>query len=81
MGVERLYDMEYAAADSIFTAIAERHPKHPAGPFMQALTLWWQILTNLADTSHDEAFYAAMDEVIRGAPSGKNAKSFTKATT
>lgn len=63
-GVDLLYDMEYEAADSIFGRLAEQYPRHPVGPFLGALTLWWQILTDLPDTSHDDAFYAAMDEVI-----------------
>jgi tetratricopeptide (TPR) repeat protein len=63
-GLELLYNMEYEAADSAFSAIARDHPNHPVGPFLKALNTWWTILTDLADTSHDDEFFAAMDEVI-----------------
>ncbi|MCY4172290.1 MAG: tetratricopeptide repeat protein [Bacteroidetes bacterium] len=63
-GLEALYDFRFAEADSLFGTITKRHPDHPIGPFLEALTLWWTILLNLNDTSYDQTFYAAMDEVI-----------------
>lgn len=63
-GLNLLYDMRFDEARGLFDQIAERHPEHPIGPFLQALTTWWTILLDLHDTSHDEAFFEAMDEVI-----------------
>lgn len=63
-GLNLLYDMRFAQAGQVFDAIDRRYPGHPIGPFMQALNTWWQILLDLHDTTHDDAFYAAMDDVI-----------------
>lgn len=64
-GLEALYNFQFARADSLFHLISEQHSDHPIGPCLEALTLWWTILLNLGDRSHDEAFFAAMDEVIQ----------------
>ena len=63
-GLDLLYDMKFAEAEHVFAQITRRYPDHPVGPFLEALSTWWQILLDLTDTSHDEAFYDAMDEVI-----------------
>jgi len=63
-GLEALYDFRFTEADSLFQTITAQHSDHPIGPFLEALTLWWTILLNLNDTSHDPAFFEAMDEVI-----------------
>lgn len=63
-GLGYLYNMDFAAADATFSAIAERHPDHPASPFLQALVPWWTIQLEPGDESQDEAFLAAMDRVL-----------------
>ncbi len=63
-GLDLLYDMRFDEAAALFDRIDRRFPDHPIGPFLKALNLWWEILLDLSDTSHDDAFYAAMDEVI-----------------
>lgn len=63
-GLDLLYNMKYAAADSVFDLIDQRYPHHPIGPFLKALNTWWEILIDLSDKSHDRAFYNAMDEVL-----------------
>ncbi|MDX1419883.1 MAG: hypothetical protein R3181_07950 [Rubricoccaceae bacterium] len=66
-GLGLLYNAEFAEAEAAFDTLAARYPDHPAAAFLRALVPWWQILLDLADTSHDEAFYRAMDEVVRQA--------------
>lgn len=64
-GLELLYNMQFEEADTIFQAISRRYPNHPIAPFLEGLNIWWNhIMLNLPDTSHDDAFLAAMDEVI-----------------
>jgi tetratricopeptide (TPR) repeat protein len=63
-GLDLLYNMEFDAAGAIFRALAARYPDHPAGPFLEALVPWWQILLDLSDERHDPAFFAAMEEVV-----------------
>jgi len=61
-----LYNMRYQSADSLFDIIAEAYPKHPIGPFLKSLTIWWQILPTLTvgDTSMDKAFLNQMSQVF-----------------
>ena len=63
-GLDDLYNMKFEAAARRFDRIARRYPEHPAGPFLQALNLWWEILPDLSNESRDDAFFAAMEEVI-----------------
>ncbi len=63
-GLDLLYNMKFDEAEAIFDRLAAKTPDHPVAPFLQALVPWWQILMDLSDTSHDDAFFAAMDEVI-----------------
>ncbi|MFB6247320.1 MAG: tetratricopeptide repeat protein [Salinibacter sp.] len=63
-GLNRLYNMRSEKAQALFQKINERYPNHPVGPFLQGLNLWWTIMLDLTDTSHDEAFFDKMDEVI-----------------
>ena len=63
-GLDLLYNMEFREAEAVFDRLAARTPDHPVAPFLQALVPWWQILMDLSDTSHDDAFFDAMDEVI-----------------
>ncbi len=66
-GLNLLYNMHFRQARTVFARIDRRYPGHPIGPFLLALNTWWQILLDLDHTSHDDAFYAAMDEVIERA--------------
>jgi tetratricopeptide (TPR) repeat protein len=63
-GLDRLYDMDFNGADAIFAGISKRYPAHPVGPFLEALSPWWQIQVNLLDESRDAAFLHSMDEVL-----------------
>ncbi len=64
-GLDRLYDMDFAAANAVFADVERRYPGHPVGPLLLALTPWWEIQVDPEDTSHDDAFFDAMDEVIK----------------
>lgn len=64
LGLDRLYDMDFPGAATVFAAIEKEHPGHPVGPFLQSLHPWWEIQVDPDDDSHDDAFFDAMDEVI-----------------
>jgi len=63
-GLDALYDMDFAVADSVFNELALRYPDHPVSPFLRGLLPWWAMQLEPDDTSQDETFLAAMDEVI-----------------
>ena len=63
-GLDRLYGMKFEEAEARFDKIDERYPNHPVGPFLSGLNLWWTIMLDLTDTSHDEAFIEQMNTVI-----------------
>jgi hypothetical protein len=63
-GLERLYQMDFPAAERSFASIGERFPGHPAGAFLPALIPWWSLLLDPDDRSHDDRVMAAMDEVV-----------------
>jgi tetratricopeptide (TPR) repeat protein len=63
-GLDALYDMDFAVADSVFNELALRYPDHPVSPFLRGLLPWWAMQLEPGDTSQDETFLAAMDEVI-----------------
>ncbi len=63
-GLDLLYDMRFEQSYKLFDQIDRRFPRHPIGPFLKALNTWWEILLDMSDDSHDDAFFAAMDEVI-----------------
>jgi tetratricopeptide (TPR) repeat protein len=63
-GLEHLYNMEFEKARALFEQIDRRYPNHPVGPFLEGLNIWWTIMLDLTDASHDPAFFEAMNEVI-----------------
>jgi len=64
-GLDRLYDMDFDGANAHFAAIEQHYPGHPVGPFLRSLHPWWEILVDPDDDTHDDAFFDAMDEVIK----------------
>ncbi len=63
-GLDFLYGMQFEEAEVRFDKIDERYPDHPVGPFLKGLNLWWTIMLDLTDTSHDEAFIEQMNTVL-----------------
>ena len=64
-GLDLLYDMKFEQANAIFDEVVRRYPNHPIGPFLRGLNIWWNhIMLDLTDPSHDEEFFAAMEEVV-----------------
>lgn len=63
-GLDSLYNLNFAAAERAFGRVERRYPEHPIAPFLKALNVWWRILVDLEDRSHDAAFFAELEEVI-----------------
>ena len=65
IGLDYLYNMEKDKAQEAFLEIEEMYPRHPIGPFLKGLNIWWDIMIDLPNDRHDDAFYKEMASVIR----------------
>lgn len=67
-GTNAMYNLHYDEADSIFNALAQKYPQHPAGYFLLALVDWWRIVPNSSVQSkverHAESFNTRIDKVL-----------------
>ena len=63
-GLDFLYNMQREQAKVAFDEIEALYPKHPIGPFLQGLNIWWDIMIDLTSDRHDKAFLKEMDEVV-----------------
>ncbi len=52
-GMNLMYNMEFAAADSVFDSIIAEYPGHPAGYFYRASVMFWRVVTNPDNTTFD----------------------------
>ncbi|WP_456430114.1 tetratricopeptide repeat protein [Rhodocaloribacter sp.] len=64
-GLDLLYNMKLSEAEVVFDRIEALYPEHPIGPFLKGLIIWWKILPDLHDESHDDAFFDQMKVVIK----------------
>ena len=63
-GIDLIYDLHYDEAEAFFTEVIRADPDNPLGYFFRAMVGWWRVLIDLDDRSHDEAFYAHLQECI-----------------
>ncbi|NKB68716.1 MAG: hypothetical protein GKR89_16755 [Candidatus Latescibacteria bacterium] len=64
-GIDLIYNLRFDQADSYFAEVIAADPDNPLGYFFRAMVVWWQILIDLEDRSHDEAFYRRIEECIK----------------
>lgn len=58
--VDSIYNFNFEAADSLLHPWKKEHPDHPLWTLMEGMNFWWEVLSDLEDTSHDEAFFDLM---------------------
>ena len=58
--VDSLYNMNPEAARRLLTPWKQRFPAHPLWTLFEGMELWWQILSDLENTAHDERFFEIM---------------------
>lgn len=63
-GLDRLYSMDFPAADARFAEVERRFPGHPSGPLLRALVPWWRLLIDPENRSLDAAFLAHIDRSL-----------------
>ena len=66
-GLDHLYNMEREEAAKVFDEIEKLYPKHPVGPFLKGLNIWWDVMIDLPAETHDKAFFREMDSAVRRA--------------
>ncbi len=64
LGIDRVYNLEFAEATKYFEAVKKSYPDHPSGYFFLAMVEWLRILNNFHDESRDEQFITMLDQVI-----------------
>lgn len=58
--VDSVYNFNFDAADQLLGPWKKQYPDHPLWMLIDAMELWWQVLSDLEDTSHDEEFFHRM---------------------
>lgn len=63
-GIDQIYSIKFEDAEHTFRSLMADYPKHPAGRFFLAMIDWWKILLDLEVESHDDIFFAKLEDVI-----------------
>ena len=58
--VDSLYNLNPEASGQLLQPWKERYPSHPLWILFEGMELWWKILSDLENTSHDERFFNLM---------------------
>lgn len=58
--VDSLYNLNLQASRDLLEPWRESHPRHPIWTLFEGLEVWWQILSDLEDTSRDPLFFNLM---------------------
>ena len=61
--VDSIYNFNFQAADRQLQPWKQEYPDHPIWDLMEGIKLWWQVLSDLEDRSHDEEFFTKMKQV------------------
>ncbi len=58
--VDSIYNFQVEGADQRLSEWKNKYPQHPLWMLMEGMKFWWEILSDLQDTSHDEKFINMM---------------------
>ena len=64
-GIDLIYNLRFEEADSHFDSIINSDPANPLGYFFRAMVVWWRVLINLDDQSHDQDFFDRLEDCIK----------------
>lgn len=62
--IDRIYNLEFDAAEQTLRPLVRRYPDNPAGHFFLAMVEWWRILIVFDDESRDDGFYDMLEKVV-----------------
>jgi hypothetical protein len=68
-GMELMYNMDFASADSVFDSVIGENPEHPAGYFYRASVMFWRAITNPDNTTYDAEYKAWLQKAVDRADS------------
>jgi len=58
--VDSIYNFNFDGADKVLSPWKEEYPDHPLWGLVDGMKFWWQILSDLENTEHDDAFIEMM---------------------
>ena len=58
--VDSIYNFNFDGADKVLSSWKGKYPGHPLWSLIDGMKFWWQILSDLEDSSHDEEFIEMM---------------------
>lgn len=61
--VDSVYNFNFEGAEKVLVPWKQRYPGHPLWLLIEGITFWWQVLSDLEDTSHDEQFFYKMKHI------------------
>lgn len=61
--VDSIYNFNFEGAEQAVSPWKKKYPDHPLWTLLEGMKFWWQVLSDLEDTSHDEQFYELMKKV------------------
>lgn len=65
--IDSLYNRNPGAVSELMKPWSNRYPDHPVWLLWEAMDVWWVVLTDLYNESHDERLFDIMDEADRAA--------------
>ncbi|NOX18555.1 MAG: hypothetical protein GXO87_09790 [Chlorobi bacterium] len=63
-GVKKIYQLKFDEAENVFQSFEREYPKRAAGPFFDAMILWWKIRLDMYDEQYDDEFYDKIENVL-----------------
>lgn len=58
--VDSIYNFNFEGAEEVLSGWKEQYPQHPLWTLMEGMKVWWGVLSDLEDTSHDEELVTIM---------------------
>lgn len=58
--IDSIYNFNFDGAEQRLRPWKDKHPDHPLWTLMDGIRLWWEVLADLEDRSHDEELFNRM---------------------
>src|SRR5699024_8338514 len=62
--VDSIYNFNFEGADEVLAEWKEAYHAHPLWTLLEGMKVWWGVLSDLEDTSHDEELVHIMKKAI-----------------